>query len=244
MTEPTRPYQQASTRILDFLRGVDTCAVSDAIESFNVRVRSEGYIQGTAQCQFPLLPPVAGYAVTARIRSSSVPIANVWYYHRKDWWDYVASFPSPKIMVIEDIDRVPGIGAFLGESHARISKVFGCVAYVTNGSIRSAPALEAAGFQCFASSLSVSHSYAHIIDFGEPVEIGGLKISPGDLLHGDVHGVHSIPLSIAEALPEAVKCILDRRDEVMRFCESPDFSVEKLTAILKREIRECPLDPH
>ena len=121
----------------------------------------------------------------------------------------------------------------------------GCVSYVTNGTIRDVPALESAQFQCFASGRSVSHSYAHIIDFGEPVEIGGLKISPGDLLHGDVHGVQTIPLPIAEGLPEAVKCILDREAELIRYCESPDFSLQKLTAILNREIPACqPPDRH
>jgi len=33
---------------------------------------------------------------------------------------------------------------------------------------------------------AVSHAYAHLEEFGEPVEIGGLMISSGDLLHGIV----------------------------------------------------------
>jgi hypothetical protein len=53
------------------------------------------------------------------------------------------------------------------------------------------------GFQLFAGSTSVSHAYVHIVEFGTPVEIGGLKIQSGDLLHGDQHGVQSIP----ETLP-------------------------------------------
>jgi regulator of RNase E activity RraA len=202
-------------------------------------MRSEGFILDTAECQLPKLPPVVGYAVTARIRTSAPPIANLCYYHRVDWWDYVASFPSPKVLVVHDADPVPGTGAFVGEIHAQIAKALGCVSYVTNGTIRDVPALEAAEFQCFASGRSVSHSYAHIIDFGEPVEIGGLKVCPGDLVHGDFHGVHTIPLSIAEALPEAVKCISERKAELIRCCQSPDFSMEKLTAILNREIPLC-----
>ena len=50
----------------------------------------------------------------------------------------------------------------------------------------------------YANHTSVSHAYAHIVEFGEPVEIGGLKISSGDLLHGDRHGVVNIPLSVAD----------------------------------------------
>jgi 4-hydroxy-4-methyl-2-oxoglutarate aldolase len=239
MVASTRPYQQVSNQILDFLRSVDTCTVSNAIEAFNVRPRNEGFIQDSIFCQFPKMKPVIGYAVPGRIRTSAQPIANLCYYHRVDWWQYVESLPSPKIIVLHDADRTPGIGAFVGEIHARISKALGCIGYVTNGAVRDLPALEASGFQCFSGGTSVSHAYAHIIDFGEPVEIGGLKIEPGDLLHGDVHGVQTIPISIAEDLPKAVKCVLDRERELIQFCESPDFSLEKLIAILNRELPAC-----
>jgi 4-hydroxy-4-methyl-2-oxoglutarate aldolase len=239
MVASTRPYQQVSTEILDFLRSVDTCTVSNAIEAFNVRTRNEGFIQDAAGCRFPTMKPVAGYAVTGRIRTSAQPIANLCYYHRVDWWQYVESLPSPKIIVLHDADPTPGIGAFVGEIHARISQALGCVAYVTNGAVRDLPALESAGFQCFSGGTSVSHAYAHIIDFGEPVEIGGLKIESGDLLQGDLHGVQTIPMSIAEQLPKAVKCVLDRERELVQFCVSPDFSLEKLIAILNRELPAC-----
>jgi 4-hydroxy-4-methyl-2-oxoglutarate aldolase len=71
------------------------------------------------------------------------------------------------------------------------------------------------------------------------VEIGGLQVAPGDLVHGDCHGIHTIPLSIAEAQPEAVKNIVDREAELIKFCQSLEFSLEKLTTILNREIPAC-----
>lgn len=239
MSEPNQRFHQASARVLNFLRRTDTCTVSNAIETFNVRMRNEGFIKGTSFCQFPQLPPVAGYAVTGRIRTGTQPIANRCYYHRPDWWEYVASLPSPKIIVLHDVDHVPGTGTVVGEIHARIARALGCVAHVTNGIIRDMPTLGAAHYQCFAAGLGVSHAYAHIIDFGKPVEIGGLKISPGDLLHGDCHGVQNVPLSIAEMLPDSVKGIQDRETELLSLCESPDFSLEKLITILNSEIALC-----
>ena len=77
----------------------------------------------------------------------------------------------------------------MGEIHATIGMALKCVGCVTNGAVRDFPAVEAMGFQMYAGNVSVSHAYAHIIEFGEPVEIGGLKISSGDLLHGDRHGI-------------------------------------------------------
>ncbi len=219
--------------VLDFLRRTDTCTVSNAIETFNVRMRNEGFIQAGVECMFPDLPPVAGYAVTARIRTTAPPISNLCYYQNIEWWKYVAGMPGPKILVVADMDPAPGVGAFFGEIHAEISKALGCVAYVSNGTVRDLPALRAAGFQCFSGSASVSHSYAHVVQMGEPVEIGGLEIRPGDLLHADCHGVQAVPVEIAGELPRAVSEIIAHEGELIRLCRQPDFSIEKLAAALR-----------
>jgi 4-hydroxy-4-methyl-2-oxoglutarate aldolase len=239
----TEPINQTTDAVLELLRRTDTCTISNAIETFNIRMRNEGFICAGTNCMFPELPPVAGYAVPGRIRTSAPPISNLCYYHRADWWTYVASLPSPKIIVLQDADPNPGTGAVAGEIHAQIAKSLGCVAYVTNGSIRDVQPLRKARFQCFASGTSVSHGYAHIIDFGEPVVVGGLKISPGDLLHGDEHGVHTVPVQIAERLPEAVHEIMAREAELLRFCRSPDFTLEKLISVLQEDSPACE-PPH
>jgi regulator of RNase E activity RraA len=231
---------ELSPEILEFLRKTDTCTVSNAIEIFNVRMRNEGFVHGVTHCLFPKLPPVAGYAAVGRIRTTAPPIANLCYYNRTDWWDYVASLPSPKIIAIEDADRIPGTGALFGEIHARIATALGAVAYVTNGTVRDVPGLRNAGFQCFASGRSVSHAYAHVIDFGEPIEIGGLRIASGDLLHGDCHGVHIIPREIAAELPATVASLLEREAKLIELCRSPDFSLEKLKAALEQDKAGCP----
>jgi regulator of RNase E activity RraA len=220
--------------ILDFLRKTDTCSVSNAIETLNVRMRNEGFIQGGVKCMFPAMPPVAGYAITGRIRTTAPPISGLCYYQNIEWWEYVASVPGPKIVVVADMDHAPGVGAFFGEIHAQISKALGCVAYVTNGAVRDLPALEAAHFQCFARNVSVSHAYAHIVEMAEPVEIGSLKIQPGDLIHADRHGVQTVPKGNASALPAIFSEIAGRERELIQLCKQPDFSVEKLVDALKR----------
>ena len=225
---------------LDFLRNTDTCSVSNAIETLNVRMRNEGFIQNVVKCMFPAMPPVAGYAITGRIRTTAPPISGLCYYQNIEWWEYVASVPGPKIIVLADMDRAPGLGAFFGEIHAQISRALGCVAYVTNGAVRDLAALDAARFQCFAGSVSVSHAYAHIVEMAEPVEIGSLKILPGDLVHADRHGVQTIPKGNASQLPAVVSEIAARERELVQLCAQPDFSVEKLVTALKRGSQDFP----
>lgn len=217
------------------LSSLDTCTVSNAIERLNVRPRNEGFVSGTAHCQFPYLSPMIGYAATARIRTAEPPMAgHRCYYDRMDWWNYVASVPGPRVMVLQDIDNPAGIGAFVGEIHASIGEALHCVGCVTNGAVRDIPATEALGFHLFAGNVAVSHSYAHIVEFGEPVEIGGLKINTGDLIHGDRHGVHIIPLKIAADVPGEAARLLIEESELIQFCNSPRFSLEGLARTMRK----------
>ena len=85
------------------LRSLDTPTVSNAIERFDVRLRNEGFVHATARCLFPELPPMLGYAVTGRIRSSSQPVSGGWYHDHIGWWTSFQSMPSPRVMVLEDV---------------------------------------------------------------------------------------------------------------------------------------------
>lgn len=224
---------------LDRLREFDTCTISNAIERLNVRMRNEGFVSGRVKCQFPDLPPMVGYAATGRIRTISPPMTHRCYHDRVDWWTYVDSLPKPRVLVVQDVDGRPGHGAFVGEIHAAIGRALDCVGCVTNGSVRDLPAVKDLNFHLFASCLSVSHSYAHIIDFGEPVEVGGLKIRPGDLLHGDRHGVLSIPLEIADQVPAAASAILAEEQLITEFCRSSEFSLGELATRLAQRPESC-----
>jgi regulator of RNase E activity RraA len=231
------PNSDLSDEQLERLRQFDTCTMSNAIERLNIRPRNEGFISGAVTCRFPQLPPVIGYAVTARMRSSMVPIKGRCYYDRPDLWRYVTKLAGPRMLVIQDADDSPGVGALLGEAYARISRALGCVACVTNGAVRDVPGIEALGFQVFAGSVAVSHAYAHVMEFGEPVEIGGLRISSGDLLHGDLHGVHTIPIGAARELAGVAEQVLREDRELFALTERKDFSLDLLTARLEQGVK-------
>jgi regulator of RNase E activity RraA len=216
--------------VLKQLEQLDSCTVSNAIERFQVRLRNEGFADSSIRCLFPQFGSKVGYAATARIRTNAAPVTGRWYYDRIDWWTYVQAAPAPRFLVIEDIDEKPGFGALFGEIHANIAVALGCVAHLTNGAVRDLPGIQASGLQSFARNVAVSHAYAHIIDFGEPVRIGGLQIQPGDLLHGDQHGVVSIPVSIASEIPDVAAKLVAEERELLALCRSGDFSFEKLTA--------------
>jgi regulator of RNase E activity RraA len=220
---------------LEALRRLDACTLANAIETFEVRLRNEGFTDGALRCLFPRLPPIVGYTATIKIRGSAPPTAAGLYAQRTDWWDYVRSLPKPHIIVAQDIASHPGLGALLGQVHFNIERALGCVGIVTNGAVRSLPTAEALGFQIFAGNVSVSHAYTHIVEFGTPVEVDGLEVHSGELLHGDQHGVQSIPISLAARLPAVAAQITAKKQAIITLCQSPEFTLEKLRAAVARK---------
>jgi regulator of RNase E activity RraA len=222
-----------SPELIDRLRSFDTCAISDAIEAFDVRLRNEGFATAGFRCLFKNRPPLVGYATTCKIRSAAPPMVGSRYVERTDWWRHIASTPAPRVVVMQDIDERPGTGAFLGKVHAHILMALGCVGAVTNGAARELPGIEASGFQVFAGRLAISRAYVHIVEYGVPVEVGGLTIHPGDLIHGDRHGILTIPPETAAQLPEVVSRILQKKQKVIESAITAGVSVDQLAQGLK-----------
>jgi len=216
------------------LKMIDTCTVANAIEQFDIRLRNEGFARQAAVCRTPQLPPMVGYAVTATVQTSIQPMTGGIYYDRIDWWEAFLTVPSPRVLVLQDIDPEVGCGALVGEVHASIATALGCVGCVTNGAVRDVPAAEALGFQMFAGNVSPSHAYAHIVSWGEPVELGGLRIAQGDLIHGDRHGFLTIPASVAARVPAIAAQLLEHERELIARTRQPGFSIETLRSILTR----------
>ncbi len=212
---------------------LDTCTIANAIETFDCRLRNEGFTDGSVRCMFDDLPPVIGHAVTARVRNSHPPSVGRQYYDRTDWWQYILTVPPPRLLVVEDTDDRPGLGAFLGEVHANVLRALGCVGFATNGSVRDLGALHKLRFPCFAGHVAVSHAYVHLVEFGQPVTIGGLNVASGDILHGDRHGLVSIPPAILPKVPFVAQRILAAERRVIAACQGPQLSIDQLRHIVK-----------
>jgi len=219
---------------LDALRRFDTCMIANAVETFNVRLHNTGFTNASIHCMFEDAPPMVGYAATARLRSGQPPMVGSSFRDRGDFWNSILEIPAPRILVLEDKDNPPGRGAIVGDMHSAILKALGCIGYVTNGAVRELPSVRAIGIQLFAGSVAVSHAYAHIFDVGAAITVGGMEVRPGELLHGDRHGVLTIPREIAAKVPTVAAEIQRAEQDVIDFCRSSAFSVAKLGEVMKK----------
>lgn len=219
---------------LSAIQRFDTCTVLNAIETFGTRLRNEGYARPGLQWLFPSMESMIGYAHTLRVKSSATPIIGRIVEDRTGWWSDLQAAAGPSIAVVQDIDEKVGFGAVTGEVNVAIMQRLGCVGLVTNGSVRDLSGVEKLKFAFFAGSVSPSHSYMHMIDHGEPVEINGLRIAPGDLLYADRNGLISIPLELADKIPEAAARQRAKECRIVELCRSKEeFSLDRLAAEVK-----------
>jgi len=225
--QPLSPDQLAA------IRQFDTCTIANAIEHFGVRLRNEGFTRPGLHCVTGGSPSLLGYAATSKIRSADPPLIGSFYSDRTDWWAAIERLPVPRIAVIQDVDPSSGLGSALGEIHAAILKAFHCDGAITNGAVRDVSKIAGLPFPAFASSVSVSHSYCHMVSYGSAVEIFGLRIQYGTLLYADCHGVVSIPAEIAADLPRVAAGIRAKEQRIIDVCRSPGFSSERLLAAIK-----------
>ncbi len=218
---------------LEKIRQFDTCTIANAIEQFHLRLRNEGYTRPGLACVTGGFPRLLGFAATCAVRSSDPPMSGNSYVERTDWWSAIELLPLPRIAVIQDLESDNGSASSVGEVHAAILRAFGCEGVITNGAVRDVEAVRRMNFPMFARAAAVSHSYSHVVDYGNPVTICGLKIRSGDLLLADCHGVVAIPMEIVAELPDAAAKIRAHEERIIAVCQAPDFSREKLERVLR-----------
>lgn len=199
---------------LDALRRIDSPTIANAIETFKVRPRVSGYVGYDIRCIFPDLPPMVGYAVTCTVDSTSEGREGIGF---NVLYDLMASTAGPIVVVMQDVgsDRLHSCHA--GEVMSTRMKGLGAVGILTDGGLRDIREVGAlGGFQYFCAGLVVSHGNPICVSVGDEVTISGMRVRPGDLLHGDVNGVVHVPDECAAEVAEAAYRVWEQESETMR----------------------------
>jgi len=215
-----------SDETLAFLRGVDSPTVANAIETFELRDRCDGFVGGNVECQFPELGVMVGRALTVTMSSAPGRAASRDGYWRM--WDALEAMESPAVLAIQDVSGAPHRCAYAGEMMATLAQRLGAVGMVTDGALRDVDEARAIGFHYFMRYPVVSHGNFEIVSVGEGIELDDQRIEPGDLLHGDRNGIVIIPDAAIVGLPEAVAGIRDREQAQLAYMRGDAFSLSDL----------------
>ncbi|OLF13590.1 RraA family protein [Actinophytocola xanthii] len=204
----------------------DTPALSNALRRTPAGADGQRYTDGSVHRLAG--GTLVGTAVTAAMRArepgeDSVPVADL---HRA-----VLAVPGPVVVVVQDLDEVPGAGAFLGEVNGTLLSALGISGFLTNGRVRDEADLRGMGFAVHAAGLCVARAHMRLTAVGVPVRVAGLDVAPGDLLHGDQHGVLRIPVELAAGLPDLAAEIREEEQAIVTWARSDEFSPEGLLAL-------------
>ena len=216
-----------STEQIEELECFPTPTVANAIELFDVRPRTEGFARPGLHCHFPEIGPIVGYAATVTFGAQQPPaeptdLGETLQAH----YESVLAQPAPRISVAQDMDDAP-IGALFGEVNSTVHKALGCAGHITNGGVRDIDEVREIGFQLISGCVQVAHAYVHVEDFAIPVQVGGVTVNPGDLLHADQHGFCIIPPEVAPHLAEACRGVEEVEHPLLELARSSAFTVAR-----------------
>ena len=207
----------------------DTPTICNALEEIIPARRGYGFTTTHFFSLDSALPPICGFARTATIRAAgpSPETSEQMVAKRAAYYEYVAAVPAPTIVVIQDIDSPPGVGAFWGEVQTNIHKGLGVLGAVTNGSFRDVPD-SAPAFNLIGGKIGPSHAFVHIVDIDCQVTVFGLTAKTNDIIHADQHGAVLIPPAAVKQIPAVVDLISRREEIILEAAKSADFTVAKL----------------
>jgi regulator of RNase E activity RraA len=213
--------------LFDQLRKFDTPTIVNALEIAKGGRFTTGFTRQTLIAASPKLPSIVGFARTVTIRSSQ-PFDPVGRRQKLfGYYEYLQQGERPSVAVVQDVDSQPGLGAFWGEVNTHVHWGLGCIGAVTNGSMRDLDAM-CPQFQCLAASLSPSHAFVQVVDFGKPVDVLGLAVQDGDIVHADRHGALVVAREVVEKLPAAIDLMTRREKVILEAARAPGFDVARL----------------
>jgi 4-hydroxy-4-methyl-2-oxoglutarate aldolase len=177
------------------LRALDTCAVSDALDSHGLPCAISGLRPLAAQ------RPTAGRAVTVLLGvPAAAPVPSPGAPKRHLSTAAVDASGPGDVIVVAHQGRTDCAG--WGGLLSRAAVIRGIDGVVVDGVARDLAEAAVVGLPVYASgSTSVTaRGRAVEVCWGEPVEFAGVTVAPGDLVLADAGGVVVIPSAHAEAV--------------------------------------------
>lgn len=213
--------------IISFLRTIDTPTVCNAIELLDVRPGSENFTSNNIKCMYPELGPMAGYAVTVQIETVTRmeprdPKVTMSLY------EAVEASPKPVVVVIQEIGGYREFASHTGDVMTTLLQNFGAIGLVTDCNVRDFNEVRQLGFHTFAAGTSPSHVYCRIAAVGMPVQVHGMTVRQGDIIHGDINGLVQVPFEKLEELPEKIHKVRREEKELMDIVRAGGFTLDDL----------------
>ncbi len=210
---------------IEYFKSVDSPTLSNAIELLKVRPQERGFTPLEIRCLSPQFGTMCGYAVTAQVETvtDTEPFRLETF---AELFSLVEQAPKPAVIVFQEIGGFGDFAAHAGEVMSTFFTRLGAVGLLSDCGVRDLDEVRRLGFHYFARGSVASHANFRIARVGVAVQVRGMVVNPGDIIHGDENGVITVPPVELEALREAVDTVRRKEKKVMDFVRSPEFTLQ------------------
>ena len=214
--------RMTTQKMLTELSKIDTPSITNVVATYPKNDLCLGlynpwtenwYTDDTIRCMYPELGAKVGYAVTCIY---GMPDPNFSRLSFLDVIDALDASPKPTVLVLQQKypPEIAGKVGLAGEIMVTAMQSVGCVGMLSNGPSRDIDAIRAMKFQYLLSGASAGHGDMAVHAVNVPVNVGGMDVSPGEMVHMDENGACKFPADKIEAVHKNVKALL--KDEEVR----------------------------
>jgi regulator of RNase E activity RraA len=212
--------------LLAELRAIDTPTVTNAVATYPghplcldlYEAWDAGwYTDSSIRCMFPELGPLVGYAVTCVYGLPDPDERDRLTF--LDVIDALDAMPKPTVLVLEQRwpEALRAKAGLAGEIMTTQMQQVGCVGLVTDGPSRDVDAIRRLGFQLLLNGVSAGHGPMAVQAVNVDVSVGGMDVSPGELVHMDENGAVKFPADrLADVLSNAKQMLAYEADLLTR----------------------------
>lgn len=209
------PEQLAHEKeVIEALKDFDTPSITNVVATYpGDKVHCLGlynpwygkwYTDQSLKCMFPELGRLVGYAVTCTYglpdptfkRGGNIgPV-----------FDAIKASPQPVILVVkQDMpDDVKNKNGLLGGNMMTAFKNAGIIGVISDGPSRDIDEIRPMGMQYMLTGVCAGHGTFTLQAINDPVEICGMMVSQGDIIHMDENGAVKFPREYLDDVLERV----------------------------------------
>jgi 4-hydroxy-4-methyl-2-oxoglutarate aldolase len=202
------------------LARLDTCGVSDALD----RLGLPGAVLGLGP-MWPC-PRIAGQVITVRLRRAEPGE----HAPRHLGTGAIEAGGPGSVIVIEHHDRADAAG--WGGILSLAARTKGIEGVIVDGTCRDVDDSRDVGFPVFARAATPMTARGRIVEasMGEPIDVGGLTVQPGDYVIADWSGVVFVSGARAEEVISTAESLAEREAQMAAAVRAGKSVVEVMGA--------------
>ena len=188
------------------------------------------YTDQSLRCMFPELGRRAGYVVTCVY---GLPDPTFKRLGLKDVLKAIQQSPQPVILAVKQNlpENYKNKSGLMGGNMLTAFKAAGVVGVLSDGPSRDVDEIRPMGVQYMLTGVTAGHGYFDLEAVNVPVNICGMDVAPGEIIHMDENGACKFPadkLDDVLSLADSLQKLESKRMDLMSKADSPDEIIKIL----------------